>query len=246
MRRENLLNIVGKRIQFARAAAGLTLVDAAARAGVSTRYLSMAETGQANLSLLKLAGIARALHLPLGDLCDVDLGDAPDHRVALLGLRGAGKTTVGRSLAQQLEIPFDELDLRVEELAGMQLSEIFALHGEDYYHELQREALERWLAHHGSGVLATGGSIVMDDEAYTRLRATCRTVWLRAGADEHWERVVEQGDLRPMSRNPRAREQLGMLLGERESRYALADHTVETSKLSADEVTAAVAKWLTQ
>lgn len=244
MRDEALLTEIGRRLRDARDVAGLTLDEVAQRSGVSKRYLRMAEQGDANLSLLKLAALARALRQPLGDLCDVDLATAPERRVALIGLRGAGKSTVGRALAQRLEVPFTELDDLVEDLAGMSLGELFDLHGEDYYRELQREALETWLGRTGSGVLAPGGSLVTDPEAFQRLKQTCRTVWLSATPADHWRRVVAQGDLRPMSGRPRAMEQLRQLLVQRRDLYARADLIVDTSHLRAGEVVDEIERWL--
>jgi XRE family aerobic/anaerobic benzoate catabolism transcriptional regulator len=245
MRPESLLAVVGQRLAAAREAQKLSLAEIARRAGVSRRYVSMAEAGQANLSLLKLAALASALRLPLRELCDVDLGHAPQSRVALLGLRGAGKSTVGRLLSQLLEVPFFELDRLIEDRAGMSLGPLFEIHGERWYREQQRAALEAWLEHHGSGVLATGGSIVNDEETFARLRATCRTVWLKASPEEHWQRVVDQGDMRPMRNNPHAMEELRRILAAREPHYSLADLTAITSGKSAHGVAEEIAAWVT-
>lgn len=245
MRPEAVLAIVGKRLAAARAAAGLTLSETAQRAGLSRRYVSMAENGDANVSLLKLVALTQALHLPLRELCDIDLGGAPQLRVALLGLRGAGKSAVGRALARSLEVPFFELDKLIEDRAGMSLSPLFEIHGEARYRELERAALEDWLEHHGSGVLATGGSIVSDEPAYARLRSTCRTVWLKASPEEHWQRVVDQGDMRPMRNNPRAMAELKQILAVREPSYALADFTAITSGHDVDGVASEIAAWVT-
>jgi len=245
MRGEALLAEIARRLAAARARAGLSMAEVSRRAGVSTRYLRMAEAGEANLSILKLAGLARALRVPLRELCDLDVErDAPELRVALVGLRGAGKSSAGRRLAERLEVPFTELDERIEALAGMPLAQVFELHGEEHYRALQREALEAWLAQHGSGVLATGGSLVEDETAFERLRTTCRTAWLRAEPDEHWQRVVDQGDLRPMRNHPRARQELAELLAAREGRYALADVTVVTSGKTPDAVADELAAWV--
>lgn len=243
MRPEALLSVIGRRLQTARLERGLGLGELATRANVSPRYLRMAEGGQANLSLLKLAALARALRVPLGELCDIELAHAPELRIALLGVRGCGKSTVGRALARQLEVPFHELDHLIERRAGIPLSEIFTLHGERFYRELQRETLEDWLTQNGSGVLATGGSLVNDPVAFERLRATCRTVWLRASAEEHWRRVVGQGDLRPMEDRPRAMVELRSLLSEREPRYALADLDLDTEVESPDELARSIGDW---
>lgn len=245
MRSEAILSEIGRRIVRVRRAQRLSCAEVARRAGVSRRYVAMAEAGQANLSLLKLAALATALRVPMRELCDVDLGHAPQLRVALLGLRGAGKSTVGRQLATELEVPFFELDRLVEDEAGMSLGSLFEIHGEAGYRERQRAALESWLEHHGSGVLATGGSIVNDDAAYGRLRATCRTVWLKATPEEHWQRVVDQGDMRPMRNNPRAMDELRNLLASREPRYALADLVAITSGHDAAGIAREVAAWVT-
>ena len=244
MRSEALLAQIGRRLVSARRELGLTMADVAQRAGVSTRYLRMAEAGDANLTILKLAGLARALRVPLRELCDLDVGTAPELRIALLGLRGAGKSSAGRLLAQQLEVPFVELDDEIEDLAGMPLAQLFDIHGEEHYRTLQAEALETWLAQHGSGVLATGGSLVEDDATFDRLRATCRTVWLRADPAEHWQRVVDQGDLRPMRNHPRARQELAELLATRAPRYSLADTDVATGGRTPRQVADVIAGWV--
>lgn len=244
MRPHALLAEIGRRLAAARHTQGWSVAETAGRADVSPRYLRMAEAGEANLSLLKLAGLARALRLPLSQLCDLDLSAAPRSRVALLGVRGAGKSSVGRVLAQNLELPFIELDQLIEERAGMDLSRVFAVHGEAWYRELQAEALEEVLGQHGAAVIAPGGSIVNDEAVFARLRATCRTVWLSAPPAEHWRRVVGQGDLRPMEGRPRAMVQLENLLAERGPRYALADLTLDTEGRLPDAVAAELAEWL--
>ncbi len=243
MKPEALLLEIGTRLREARKGRGLSLADAARRATVSARYLRMAEAGNANLSLLKLAALARTLKLPLGQLCDIPLGDAPELRIALLGVRGCGKSTVGRHLAHQLEVPFVELDALVEARAGVPLRQLFSIHGEELFRELQREALESWLTQHGSGVLATGGSLVSHRETFTRLRETCRTVWLRASPEEHWRRVVAQGDLRPMHDRPRAMLELRSLLDAREALYSTADLSVDTMDVDAPTIASRISNW---
>jgi XRE family aerobic/anaerobic benzoate catabolism transcriptional regulator len=244
MRPEAVLVEIGRRLAHARKNEGLSAGELARRANLSRRYLAMAERGDANLSLLKLVSLARALKMPLRELCDVDVGHAPELRVALLGLRGAGKSSVGRALANRLEVPFFELDQLVEQNAGLRLGSIFEIHGEDVYRRHQREALEMWLKQHGSGVLAPGGSIVSDDPAWQRLRGTCRTVWLKAKPHEHFQRVVDQGDVRLAQRNPRAMAELEKILSEREPRYALADKTVLTSGLTPEGIADEIAAWV--
>jgi XRE family aerobic/anaerobic benzoate catabolism transcriptional regulator len=161
--------------------------------------------------------------------------------VALLGLRGAGKTTVGRRLARRLRVPFVELDQRIEEAAGLTLSEIFALHGESYYRRLEKDALERLLADDRPLVLATGGGIVNAPDTFALLRHRALTVWLRAGAEDHWNRVVQQGDRRPMADHPQAMAELRRLLAGREPLYADAAVTIDTRGRDVDSVVEAIA-----
>jgi XRE family aerobic/anaerobic benzoate catabolism transcriptional regulator len=154
--------------------------------------------------------------------------------VALLGLRGAGKSTIGRMLAERLRVPFVELDELVEKAAGLSLAGIFSLHGEAYYRRLAREVLARLLADGEPAVLATGGSVVTDREAFRLLQKRCRTVWLQATPEDHWGRVLQQGDVRPSADSPHAQEELRALLKAREPLYAQAEISVDTSRLGTD------------
>ncbi|MEZ6195644.1 MAG: shikimate kinase [Planctomycetota bacterium] len=239
--REPLLEELGLRLRRLRDAQGLTLSELAERGRLSRRYLTELEAGRANPSLLKLARLAQVLRIPLGRLCDLTLPAAGSRRIALVGLRGAGKSTVGRALALALETSFRELDEVVEELAGLDLAAIFALHGEGYYRRLEREALELQLSRAGEGVLAAGGSIVTHPETWERLRETCFVVWLRARPEDHWSRVVAQGDLRPMNSRPRAMEELEAILAARAPLYAQADLVVDTSRLDPAAAAAQIA-----
>jgi len=244
MRPELFLAAVGRRTRQAREAAGLSLTEAARRAGLSRRFLTLLEGGHANISVLRLAGLAAVLRVPLRELCDVEVTRAPELRVALLGLRGAGKSSVGRLLAGRLEVPFVELDALIEERAGMSLRTLFDTYGDVFWREHQLGALEHWLATHGSGVLATGGSLVVDPAAFARLRDTCRTVWLRAEPEEHFQRVVDQGDLRPITGHSRAMAELKSILALREPLYAQADLVAETSARTPEQVADEIAAWV--
>jgi len=155
--------------------------------------------------------------------------------VALLGVRGAGKSTIGRRLAARMALPFVELDALIEEAAGLTLAEIFELHGEAYYRRLERKTLADFLSGTAAAVLATGGSLVSDAETFLLLRRRALTVWLKARPEDHWNRVILQGDQRPMAKNPRAMQELVELLAARERLYAAADLTIDTSGL--DETT---------
>ncbi|MBK7877121.1 MAG: helix-turn-helix domain-containing protein [Planctomycetes bacterium] len=229
MKRQTFLQELGRRLRQARERASLSVTALADDAGVSRRYVTEAEAGRANLSVLKLAELARALRVPLASLVDHPLDAHGGERVALVGLRGAGKSTVGRALALELEAPFVELDQRVEELAGLPLSAVFDLHGVEGYRRFESEALERVLAEGERVVIATGGSIVTAPATFERLRSACRTVWLSAKPEDHFQRVVAQGDARPMRGRPRAMEELARLLAEREPAYAKCDVTLDTS-----------------
>ncbi len=197
---------------------------------MSERFLAQLEGGSGNISLLRFAEVARALGMsPASLLAAAEQVDAAQRSVALLGLRGAGKSTVGTSLAKRLGVAFIEVDQRIEQIAGLSLGQLFELHGEAYYRRLEREVLEGLSGDVAPAVLAPGGSIVSAPDNYALLRLRCTTVWLRATPEEHWNRVIQQGDHRPMAKNPQAFEELRTLLEAREELYRTADFIVDTS-----------------
>ena len=149
--------------------------------------------------------------------------------IALVGLRGAGKSTLGALLAAELAVPFIELDREVEREAGATLAELFGLYGQDGFRRYERRALERVLAEQPAAVIATGGSLVSAPETYERLLSSCHTVWLRAAPEEHMARVVAQGDMRPIQGHAAAMDDLRQLLVERTPLYARADASVDTA-----------------
>ncbi len=165
-------------------------------------------------------------------------------RIALVGMRGAGKSTLGALLAERIGAPFIELDRRIEQESGVKLSAVFDLYGPAGFHRLEREALERVLETNERFVLATGGSIVNEPETFSRLRSACYTVWLKAKPEEHMQRVIAQGDKRPMAGSQWAMVDLRKILAGREPMYEKADASVNTSgktvKQAASELTAAV------
>lgn len=162
--------------------------------------------------------------------------DTMQHRrIALIGLRGAGKTTLGQRVAKSLEVPFVELDREIERASGMELSEIFATHGQAMFRQLERQCLEAVIERFDEAVIATGGSLVTEPATYDRLLSTCFVVWLSATPDEHMGRVLAQGDLRPMADNPQAMDDLRMILESRTGLYARADAVVDTSAASEGE-----------
>ena len=150
--------------------------------------------------------------------------------IALIGLRGAGKTTIGKKLARKLKWQFVELDERIEKAAGFDLQNIFEVHGEDYYRRLEQQVLLDLIVNQKQAVIATGGGIVMRDETYEVLRRNCRIIWLKARPEDHWNRVLQQ-DPRPMTNYPDAFAQLQNILQRREPLYARADSVVNTSEL---------------
>jgi XRE family transcriptional regulator, aerobic/anaerobic benzoate catabolism transcriptional regulator len=164
------------------------------------------------------------------------LDQAPAVFIALVGLRGSGKSTVGARLAKRLKIEFIELDSLIESAAGISLEEIFAIHGEHYYRGLEREVLRELSTTARGGVVATGGSVVTDPESWALLRRRCFTVWLHALPEEFMRRLQKQGDMRPMQGRPAALDELKALLGRREPLYSEAQLTVKTTGKSPGKV----------
>lgn len=158
------------------------------------------------------------------------------NRIALIGLRGAGKTTLGRALAAELKVPFVELARAIEAEAGMALDEIFSLSGQAAYRRHELRALERILMDNERAVIATGGGLVTEPATFERLLEGCFTVWVQARPEEHMARVLAQGDRRPMAGNTEAMEDLRRILGQREPLYRKADLAIDTSARSVDAV----------
>jgi XRE family aerobic/anaerobic benzoate catabolism transcriptional regulator len=150
-------------------------------------------------------------------------------RITLIGLRGAGKSTLGQALAKELRRPFVELDRDIEREAGMSLSEVFHLYGQAGYRKIERRCLERIINSQEDIVLSVGGGIVSEPETYELLLLNCFTVWIKAAPQEHMSRVVEQGDMRPMSGHSEAMQDLRDILSSREPLYSKADAQLNTS-----------------
>ena len=159
-------------------------------------------------------GAAKVLHSP---------------RVALIGLRGAGKSTLGQRLADDLDFPFVELSREIEKFAGCGISEIQALYGMNAYRRYERRALEEAIQIYPEAVIATPGGLVSDPATFNLLLTHCTTVWLQADPDDHMKRVAAQGDMRPMAASKEAMEDLRRILNGRAAFYSKADLRLDTS-----------------
>ncbi len=167
------------------------------------------------------------------------LQDNRGRRIALIGLRGAGKSTLGRRLAEARETGFIELDREIEREAGMELREIFERQGQRGFRRLERQVLAR-LLQQPDGIIATGGSIVADPSNFALLLRGCLTIWVRATPEEHMQRVLAQGDLRPMQDNRAAMDDLRAILASREDLYARADLVLDTGGRTLEQSVAAL------
>ncbi len=165
-------------------------------------------------------------------------------RIALVGLRGAGKTTLGAAVARAKEVPFFELDREIERLSGTSLGVILELYGQPAYRRYELQALQELLEAHPRFVVATGGSIVSETATYELLLRHCFTVWIRAKPEDHMARVIAQGDRRPMAGSEQAMDDLRRILDERVPLYARADATIDTSGVTEAESVRALLKGL--
>ncbi|MEM7045876.1 MAG: helix-turn-helix transcriptional regulator, partial [Pseudomonadota bacterium] len=156
-------------------------------------------------------------------------------RICLIGLRGAGKSTLGAMAGEALGIPFVELNRHIEDHAGMPVNEIYALYGQEGYRSLEAEAVEQVINTHNCVILAVAGGIVAEPDNYITLLARFHTVWLKASPDEHMERVLAQGDMRPMAGNPEAMDQLKALVRRREGLDDGADALLDSSRRSLEK-----------
>ncbi len=161
--------------------------------------------------------------------------EARRKRVALIGLRGAGKSTLGLRLGQELNVPFIEMDQEIEKDTGMPLGEIFSLYGQTGYRAIERRTLERVLGEQKRAILSVGGGVVSEKETYDYLLSNCYTVWIKAHPEEHMARVIAQGDLRAIAGGNQAMLDLRGILEAREPLYRKADMYLDTSGNTVDE-----------
>ena len=232
---EPLLHAIGQRLRAQRVRVGLTQAQLAACSSVSPRFLVQLEKGEGNISVQRLAAVCAELALPLAELFR-GLGPALSDKIALVGLRGAGKSSIGAALAERLEVSFVELDVEIAATAGMSIGEIFELWGEAQYRSLEDRVLDEVLSRSEPLVLATGGGIVTSPIAWQRLQEGARTVWLRASPASHLQRVQAQGDLRPMRGRTDVERELRAILTEREPLYSRAEHVVDTDSMGIEAV----------
>lgn len=174
--------------------------------------------------------------LPIVDAAGASAGTgARPPRVALIGLRGAGKSTLGRMLAEDLGYPFLELSREIEKFAGCTISEIQSLYGQNAYRRYERRAVEETIQIYPEAVIAIPGGLVAEPATYNLVLSHCTTVWLKAHPEDHMNRVAAQGDVRPMAGNQEAMEDLKGILAHRTPFYAKAEMHLDTSALPLDE-----------
>lgn len=186
----------------------------------------------------------REAHAALAGLFAADTPGSRARRIALVGLRGAGKTTLGKRLAGELAVPFFELDREVERLSGFSLAHVLELSGQQAYRRYEMQALQTLLREQPEFVVAAGGSIVSEASTYELLLRSCFTVWVKTTPELHMARVIAQGDVRPMAGSEQAIDDLRRILQEREALYARADLSVDTTGKSPAETVAEVRRGL--
>ena len=186
------------------------------------------------LRRLAPADLAEARHLLVQHFGGVDLA-ARRRRIALIGLRGAGKSTLGAILAERLDVPFLELDRLIEQESGLSLSAIFDLYGQGGFRRLERRCLDDVIERYSRFVLATGGSLVSEPATFERLLTVCYTIWLHATPEDHMRRVIAQGDTRPMADNRESMSDLRRIVKVRGPLYRKADLAIDTSANAVSE-----------
>jgi XRE family aerobic/anaerobic benzoate catabolism transcriptional regulator len=260
--------ILAQRVRDARARRFMTRKALAEESGISLAYLARVERGTGNISLGLLQRLARALNLPVESFFAEDQGPNADftmiveflkrqsperlalirrqlfdnherrQRVALVGIRGVGKSTLGPALAEQLSVPFIELNREIEKEAGLAVSEIFTVYGQHGYRVIERRCLERIIVNHPKVVLATAGGLVAETSTYEILLSSFFTIWLKASPNVMFERVLAQHDARiasPELRNE-AIENIERTLEARRHLYELAPAAFDTGGKSVEQI----------
>lgn len=249
---------VGARVRSARGMRQMSRRVLSEVSGVSPRYLAQLEGGEGNISIGLLFRVAEALGVSLETLVSSRdlppearrMGEAfagadmqtqervrgllsgatsKAGRVCLIGLRGAGKSTLGAAAATALSVPFIELNRAIEAAGGMPIGEIMGLYGPEGYRQLEADALDKIVAEQDKAIVAVAGGIVGDAQTFDRVLDRFHTVWVKASPEEHMARVRAQGDTRPMDGNPQAMAQLLLILTSREPDYGRADAVLDTS-----------------
>ncbi len=236
-----LSTIVGRHVRELRTVRGWTIATVAKRSGRALRLVAFIEAGEANPTLRSLEDLANAFGVDVAALLQRRRKSRP---IALVGLRGAGKSTVGGALASALGWAFVETDRLIEQESGLSLGAIFELHGEPRVRALEAQVVAD-VVDGGAVVVAVGGGVVTRRETWSMLRQRTFTVWLKAAPQLHWDRVRAQGDERPMAERSSARAELDALWSARAPLYAEASLVVDTGDLDVDGVVAAVRRGLT-
>ncbi|UGV26292.1 helix-turn-helix domain-containing protein [Rhodopseudomonas boonkerdii] len=259
------LEQLGNRVRTMRGLRGMSRKVLSSASGLSERYIAQLEAGQGNVSIVLLRRVSAAMGAHLEDIIpSADMSPdslvirdlirnatpqqiakakevlsghgIPRHAgIALIGLRGAGKSTLGRLLAESIGWKFIELNKEIEKQSELSVAEILALYGQEGFRRKEQEALAHLLAQRDPIVLATGGGIVSEPVTFDLVLSSFYTVWLRAKPEEHMGRVRKQGDLRPMADNRSAMEELRTILLSREPLYARAAAEVDTAGLTIDK-----------
>ncbi|MCL5053236.1 MAG: helix-turn-helix domain-containing protein [Gammaproteobacteria bacterium] len=244
---ERIVAQLSRTLRSERANRRLSRYELAQRAQLSERYLAQLESGVANPSLTVLTRLAEALNLSLLQLLDIAALVTPTQAeylierlqsrvatrrlgIALVGLRGAGKTTLGRLLADRLDWKFFRLTELITERTQIPLDELFSLGGDAAFRRLELETLQQLIdTSDDQFVIEIGGGLVTNRPAYELLRRHWITIWLSTSPEEHMERVIAQGDVRPMHGNARAMDELRAILNERTPFYEAAELHLSTS-----------------
>ena len=183
----------------------------------------------------------RRVRIAIGEMLGTGGGNAArSPRIALVGLRGAGKSALGRLLAEDLGFPFIELSREIETVAGCSVAEIQALYGANAYRRYERRAMEETIQIYSEAVIATPGGIVSDPANFNLLLSHCTTVWLQATPEDHMQRVMAQGDMRPMANSKEAMDDLRDILAGRAAFYSKADFSLDTSAQPLADTTVAL------